>query len=505
MSRTKNAFKNMIVSLAYQLFIFAMGFIMPRYIIMQYGDNINGLTQTINRMLSLVALVQAGAVGSAIYQMYVPVAKEDYETQSAIIYASNKFYKRIGIFYLFAAIVISFIYSFLLNTGDIKQYEIILSFIILAVNGSFNFFFYSKYDIFFSSHQKKYYLSYGDFIYSIVYYGILILVLAYKLPFMCMYAAMLIGGISKTVYMSLIYMKNSRGKINRNPSNKNFQLKDRKYLMLSSIGTETITAAPTVIITTFINLTASSIFSVYSMIHVSMKTIINSLQLAVSAIFGNLAASENDEKISDVFGVFEYAFTMIGVFLSSCTAFMFMPFINIYTKNFVTNYSYPVLAMFIVLYISIFTLHTLYGFISTIYGLFKDTCRVTIVCGAIGIILSTVCVILFGMPYVMIGILVYETAYTAVIIRILKKKVAWFTANKAISNAAILILIPIVSYFISKILSLEINNWLNWVITAAMFAIVICAAILIYSLIFEKKRLVKLINYGMSIIKGNKK
>ena len=141
MSRSKSAFKNMAVSLTYQLFVFAMGFIMPRYIIMLYGDSINGLTQTINRLLALIALVQAGAVGSAIYQMYTPVAEEDYETQSAIIYASNKFYKRIGVFYLLAAVILSFIYGFLIDAADIKPYEIILSFIILAANGSFNLFF----------------------------------------------------------------------------------------------------------------------------------------------------------------------------------------------------------------------------------------------------------------------------------------------------------------------------------------------------------------------------
>jgi len=481
-----------------------MGFIMPRYIIMLYGDNVNGLTQTINRMLALIALVQAGAVGSAIYHMYTPVAAEDYETQSEIIYSSNKFYKRVGTFYLIAAVVLAFVYSFLISTSDIEPYEIILSFIILAANGSFNFFFYAKYDIFFSSYQKKYYLEYGNFIYSIVYYGLLILILINKMPFIFMYLAILTGSISKAVYLSILYRKYSKGKINKNPANKNFQLKDKKYLMLSSIGTEAITAAPTVIITTFVNLTASSIFSVYSMVYVSIKTIINSLQLAISAIFGNLVASESDKKISDVFEIIVYAFTMLGTLLASCTAFMFMPFIDIYTRNFKTNYSYPVLSIFIVLYISLFTLHTLYGFISTVYGLFKDTCLATMIWGTVGIFISGICVNIMEMPYVMVGILVYEAAYTFVIIRVLKKKISWFTFGKLPLHIFMLIAIPIFSYCMYKLFSLEINTWGEWIIVAVIFAIVICFVLLIYSLLFEKKVFFKLIDYVKSIILSNK-
>ena len=92
--RSKNAFRNLLFYLIYEVLCFILGIIFPRFIIHAYGSEINGLTSTITRILSLINLIQAGAVGTAIYQMYKPVAEDDYDKQSAIIYSSRRFYNK---------------------------------------------------------------------------------------------------------------------------------------------------------------------------------------------------------------------------------------------------------------------------------------------------------------------------------------------------------------------------------------------------------------------------
>ncbi|MBQ4516604.1 MAG: hypothetical protein II978_07425, partial [Clostridia bacterium] len=158
MVRSKNAFRNLSASLAYEAFILALGLIVPRFIILSYGDSINGLTQTINRLLTLVNLLQAGAVGASIFEMLKPVADNDYKKQSAIMYASKKFFDRMGIIYLSIVLICAVFFGFYLQDGSLTEIEVILSFCILAINGSLYFFFTARYDIVFSSYQKKYLL-----------------------------------------------------------------------------------------------------------------------------------------------------------------------------------------------------------------------------------------------------------------------------------------------------------------------------------------------------------
>ena len=128
--RSKNAFKNLIWYLGYEIIVFVLSVIFPRFIILTYGSSINGLTSTITRILSLINLIQAGAVGAAIYQMYKPVAENDYETQSAIIYSSKKFYYVVSVIYLTVSLAVGVFYGFYLENEELKFWAIFLSFFI---------------------------------------------------------------------------------------------------------------------------------------------------------------------------------------------------------------------------------------------------------------------------------------------------------------------------------------------------------------------------------------
>lgn len=496
----------MAFSLGYEFFIFAIGLILPRIIILSYGDAVNGLTQTITRLLTLINLIQAGAVGASIYQMYKPVADGDYKTQSEILYASRKYYSRLGVIYLVIAALISIPYGFYLAEDDLSAIEIILSFLILAVNGSIHFFFTSRYDIFFSSHQKRYILTISSFAERIAYYVVLFLVVSGNLHFICMYIAHLFGGVARTVVNEIYYRKLSKGKIDPNPENKNYKIKDRKNLMLNSIGTEMITAAPTVIITTFIGLAYSSVFSVYALIYTSMKTIINSVQLSVSAIFGNLVAKAKDEKIARVFNILVYIFISTGALLASCTAFMIMPFINIYTKGFDSlDYKVPVLAIFVVAYIVIFSVRIVYAFVSTVYGLFKEMCKLTLTLGAVGVAISTIATILFGMPYVMVGVLLFHASYTVSLLLIFKKRIPWFTLKKLPVRLIFLCLMPTISFALYYMDIVKIASFAQWAVVAVIFALIVCCVLLAYSLIYERKEFFALLNYLKKIVTKKKK
>ena len=174
--RTKLALYNTIVSLISQFILLILSMIFPRLIIMVFGSEVNGLTASINQVLNIVNLLQAGVVGASIYDMYKPIAEKNNRVLGSIFYSSKKYFSKLSvIFFVFSVTLIPI---FLINSNNnISFIESILSVIILSANGALIFKYTSPYDIIISAHQKKYILVYSSLLEKFIYYGLLILIL----------------------------------------------------------------------------------------------------------------------------------------------------------------------------------------------------------------------------------------------------------------------------------------------------------------------------------------
>lgn len=499
--RSKNAFRNLLFYLIYEVLCFILGIIFPRFIIHAYGSEINGLTSTITRILSLINLIQAGAVGTAIYQMYKPVVEKDYDKQSAIIYSSRRFYNKVSALYLVIALSAGIFYGFYLKSGNLSFVEIFLSFVILALNGTSMLLFNTICDIFVSSHQKRYFLSIASICEIVLRYGFLSIVLLLKLHFIFIYVCYLVGGLGSVIINYSIYKHMSKKIITKDPTDKSFKIPDRKYLMLSSIGSEMVLASPTIIITTFIDLVNSSIFSIYAMIFTSLKTILNSIQLSFSAIFGNLTKTADDSKIYEVYSAIELLTIFIGTISSCCVGFLIIPFINIYTLGFDTNYLFVNLAFFVVAYVLFFTFRTSFAYVATVYGLFKQTCKITLAFGIIGIVISAFCAIIFGMPYVMVGILFNEAGSGITTLIVMKKKISWFRFKRLLVRSGVMLSLTILSMGLFFIINPAINRWYLWVAYAFVVALTTLIVFSLYCLAFEKKYVSMYFNYVKALFR----
>lgn len=504
--RSENAFKNIVFYLAYEIFSFALGILFPRFIIAVYGSEVNGLMTTITRVLALINLIQAGAVGAAIFQMYKPVAENDYETQSAILYSSKRFYHKVTIIFSVGAVAVGVFYSIYLQNDILKWWEILLSFLILTVNGVAALMITSICDIYLSPHQKKYYLIISQFANIVVHYGLLTVVLLLNLPFVYIFISILLGGCANAALNIVFYKKFSKNKINKDPDNKQYVIPDRKYLMFQCIGEEAMTAAPTIIITTVLGLSLSSVFSIYFLVFSSIKTILSSIQLSFSAIFGNLVKTSDDKKIYNVYNCIELATFLLGIVSAGCVAFLIIPFVGIYTANVADiNYIYPLLGIFTTAFVVIFTFRTSFGYVATVYGLFKKTCFITLVCSGIGIVTSILCVVFFGMPYAMIGLLANELIASIATIVVLKKNIPWFKMSKLFVRTGLLIVITVASTIVYYTWNPQISNLLKWVVFALILVTIITLVLSVYCIVFERNEIKMLFNYVKVLFSRRKK
>lgn len=501
--RSKNVIKSLIAFFIYEFVAFAANIIFPRLIILTYGSAVNGLSATITRTLSLINLVQAGAVGAAIFQMYEPVAKNDYITQSEIIYSSKKYYGKITIIYFVLSLFVGGIYSRFLNDSHLLASDIFFAFAIMTINGALQLYITSLCDIYFAPHQKKYFVTLSQIVYQVINYGCLTVALINNFPYIFIYISILIGGIVGSALNLVLLKKHSRGIIIKDPPNKQYKIPDKKYLMMSCIGSEIMTAAPTVIVTTLNGLLYASAFSIYSLVFVSMKTLLSTIQLSVSPIFGNLTKTSDDAKLYRVYDLIELITIMFGTLLAVCSAALIIPFVQLYTKDINdAEYLFPILAVFVVFYICIFTVYTSFGYVSTVYGLFVQTCKIALASALIGVIISVLCNVFLGMPYVMLGLLVNQLINLVATLHILRKNIKWYKPKSLARRSIFMFVATSTSLFIFWIVRWNLDKWSEWIICALFIAFLAIIVIAVYCILFENKQIKDLFKYAKQVIKA---
>ena len=111
------------------------GFIIPRYMLVYYGSEINGLISSIMQFIAYFNLVEAGISGAAVYALYKPLAARDNSTISTVVSAARKFYMQSGYIFVLLTVVLAAAYPFFIRLSTLTKGEIAILVILLGMNG----------------------------------------------------------------------------------------------------------------------------------------------------------------------------------------------------------------------------------------------------------------------------------------------------------------------------------------------------------------------------------
>ncbi len=507
--RSLSTLKNMIMSLAYEIMLILFGLIVPRLIIDTYGSEVNGLTSTITHILTILNLLQAGAVGASIFQMYKPVAEKDYLQVSKIIDSSKRYFRKIGFIFLLLVLILAPFMSFE-TKSSIAVWEKMLAFIILGVNGAFYFFFTSWFDILFSSHQKRFIMSLASIIDKLLYYGLLFAVILLKLHFMWMYVAVLIGTCARVVFLYVLYRREFKPLLVTIDSDHSFKIQNKGYLLCNQIATQAVDGLPTIMITSVAGLGAASVYAVYNLVQNMIKMVVRTIQLSVSEVFGNLVVSENEDRVRNVYDLMEFVFFLVAIVLCCCAGFLFMPFIYLYTdgNSLDITYIYPLLASIIVAYDVIYCMYMPCYTLTNVCGLFKETYLQAVICAVISTAGAIVCGIIYW-PLVMLGPVFYYLSSLIFRIIVAKIKVPWMRISSFVRRLIMVVLSVVLSVTLSN--SVYSNGytttWGQWLLHAVLCGFIVVGIVGVYILIFERIAMKGILGYlkRMIIKKFSKK
>ena len=502
--RSLSTLKNMVVSLAYEVMLILFGLIMPRLIIDTYGSEVNGLTSTINHILSILNLLQAGAVGASIFQMFKPVAEKDYYRVSMVLDASRRYFRKIGLIFLILVVAVVPIISMGVQS-ELAIWEKALAFIILGANGAFYFFFTSWYDILFSSHQKRFLLSLASIVDKLLYYGLLFVVILLKLHFMWMYVAVLIGTAVRVVFLYVIYCKQFRPKLVKVKPDKSFKIQNKGYLLCNQIATQAVDALPTVMITSVSGLASASVYAVYNLVQNMIKMVVRTVQQSVSEVFGNLVVSEKEERVRRVYELLEFVFFLVAVVLCCCAGFLFMPFIYLYTdgNSLDVTYLYPILAISVVAYDVFYCMYMPCYTLTNVYGLFKETYLQAILSAVIAASIALGLGLIYW-PLVMLGPVFYYISSLVYRLIVAKRRVPWLRLGSFVRRMTVVLVTVAASVVLSTLMykpnGYVIGGWWTWIGHAVLCGLSVLAVVGVYALIFERPAVKGLFGYVKRLV-----
>lgn len=481
--RTKLALYNVVVSLISQFVFLFLSIIFPRLIIMVFGSEVNGLTASINQVLNIVNLLQAGVVGASIYDMYRPIAENNNELLGSIFYSSKKYFSRLSIIFLVIGVI--FIPFFLINSeNNISFIESFVSVVILTLNGALIFKYVSSYDIIISAHQKKYILVYSSLIEKIAYYVLLSIILFFKVHFIFMYIALICGTIFRIIYLHLYFKKNYYCQINEFSNNTNYKVKNQYYLLSNQIVQQVVESAPTLIISSFYGLATVSIFSLYNMIVAAFKMIFSTIQNSIAASFGDLSVS-NNEHATKIFDVLHLMFINLGQITSMCMIVLCVPFIQLYSQGISDiNYINTGLAISMSILSLSYCIFMPYNMAINANGKYRSVTKQNVIYGIIFTILAIYfskynyiyCIVFFSLFYIV-------SSFDR--IKVIYKSIFDINIIKHIRRIVIALLLSLFYYYCFK--GLIINTWICFILYGCIHFLITSVITLVLDFILDKE------------------
>lgn len=486
MNRSKSVIKNTLWEMGYYIVVIALGFLAPRYIILYYGSEVNGLTSTIQHIINIILMLQAGGTTAAIYSLYKPIANNNFEEICDNIKSAESFFKKISYIFSGLMLIVAIITPFVLST-TLDKISVFFAMAIMGTKSFIDLFFTAKFRIVFTAYQQKFYISIATLVEQTVYYLLVFLTIFMHWHYIYMYVWFLFGCIVKIICLEQM-LKKSHPELRKIKGKSNNSIIDgRNYALMNELSHSVMASSITIIMSFMYGLAETSVYSVYALVSEALNLITTSLYSSFAPSFGNLYAQNDEERSSQVFATFQYIFVMFSTFLMMCMLFAVVPFVKIYTSGAMDiNYVNYTLATIMAI-VGIFSAYRVpYNIIVSSCGFFKETWRqpviTVVICIGMAMAFGHV-----GYTYVLVG----SAVFYAVNFIYQHFKLKHIVPHIIHHNAFVLLVISTVgigfTVFVNTLFQFP-DGVLAWIGCSMVYACLTVGYIILASMLFAKKQ-----------------
>ena len=486
-TRTQKAALNTATAALSELVHLGCGLILPRMILSYYGSSYNGITSSAKQFLSAVSILTVGVSGTTRFALYRSLLNHDIKKTSGVIRATEKYMRKVGIVLLIYVAILTVVYPLLKDTGY-GWTEVAPLIIAAGISASGRYFFGTTYMALLSADQSIYisniFLIAANITNLLISTVLIRKNCSIQVVKLCSSFALLLSPFLRAVYVRKKY------KLDRACEPDYSALSLRRDVMAHSIANIVHDHTDIIVLTIFCNVKIVSVYTIYNLVMNALKKTQQIFTSGTEAVFGNMWAKEEVEKIKQSLGCYEYIISAFVSIVFSATVVLLLPFISLYTKGVHdVEYILPIYAIVITGAQMFYSFRTPYLTIVQGVGHYKQTKNGAYAEAIINIVTSVILVKYIGIVGVAVGTLianVFRTVQYALYIdkhivprgkTVFARRILWTVSN-------ILIIYFIVS---SKASQFAYLDWKAWIVTALIISILSILLTALSSLIFYRK------------------
>lgn len=304
--RSKNSLKNIVTNISIQIVIILLGFISRKVFIDSLGQTYLGVNALLTSILSMLGLVEGGIGVSIVYNLYKPLAEKDEEKIIALVQLYKKLYFILSIIiFILSLALYPFIGRFIKGGESIPLISIV--YFIFVIKNMISYLNAHKWSLI-NADQKEYVIARYNLVFNIVTTVLKILVLKmcgnyiyYLLIETFVFAVQNIAN-GFVVDKRYPYIKTKKKYCVEKKIKDNLVM-NTKSLFLHNIGSWCVYGTDNLLISYFVGLKATGLYSNYVMLTAQLSALIDPVISSMGASIGNLIATESSKKKYDVFKV----------------------------------------------------------------------------------------------------------------------------------------------------------------------------------------------------------
>ncbi len=493
--KTKYFLRNFVTSILGRIISIALALIIPKLVIENYGSEVNGLVASLMTFLIYFSLLEAGIGTASVQALYSKMSRKNHDEINGILSATAKFYKRNGFIYSFCVIVLALIYPLIVKSS-LDFYEVFLIVLFLTGSKISSFFLDGKYSVLLTADNKSYVATIlSTFIGIIINISKIILILN---GFGILVVLGVTSALSIINSFALAFYVKKRYKFIDFSVEPNYQAIAKKNDVLAFRVLGIVRGnIDVVLLTFFLDLKIVSVYALYNMVIMQVRTILDSLSHSVSASMGQLYY-ENLNKFKKIYDCYETYFLAIYFSFFIALYIMIIPFIKIYTANITDiNYVDPLLA-FLAIIIQLqtglrFPARDLFSWV----GHYDKLKKYAIIEAVANVVLSIVLVYFLGVYGVLLATSISMIYFTVISSVYVYQKILNQNVIRLVRKSIIFCALSICVVFIMSIINLQTTNFINFFINGVI-TFLVCSIIFggVISLIERQsfKTLLKYIN-----------
>ncbi len=475
-NKRKKYIKNIIFSIFSKVIIFALGIIIPRLIILNYGSGANGLLSSVGDIYTYVALIEAGIGVAATQALYKPLAENNRDNVSGVLVATQNYFRGLIKWYAIAVLIFSCVYPLVVSSEF--SYPIVFGVIFIqGISHILTYYFASTLTQLLSADGREYIAQAISLLVFILNSAIKIVLLSLQINLVVVQCGYCVVNIIQIVIIRC-FVRKKYSWINWGAQPNNQALAKKNQYMLNGVAWTIFSSTDTILLSLICGLTVTSIYSVYNLVYANLSAVVIIFYSCTYFILGQIF-HESKEKFMEMYDSVEALFTGLTFAIFSVAYVLILPFVSLYAQVADITYTDKYLPLLFSLVQILSNMRLLSGHVVNISNQPQLINKDSIVEACINLIVSIALVFWIGIYGVLIGTIA-ALSYKAIrLIYIANRKLlnrsSWGTYKVYLVNFALFLGIIIFNNFVKPEIASYIEFILYGLIYTAVFLLIFFA------------------------------